>query len=91
MLYRLKVKKKIVPDVTEHHATKVYWEWRYISMHSLASALDGGEWSASCPGRFTSRERAPGTRYIGGWMIRRNIPSPLPGLQPPIVQPIAQR
>jgi hypothetical protein len=29
-------------------------------MHSLTSALDGGEWSASRPGRFTPRERAPG-------------------------------
>jgi len=28
----------------------------------LTSALDGGEWSASRPGRFTPRERAPGTR-----------------------------
>jgi len=23
----------------------------------LTSATDGGEWSASCPGRFTPRER----------------------------------
>jgi len=27
-------------------------------------ALDRGEWSASRPGRFASRERAPGTRSI---------------------------
>jgi len=26
--------------------------------HSLTSALDGGEWSASLPGLFTPRERA---------------------------------
>jgi hypothetical protein len=26
-------------------------------MHSLTSALDGGEWSTSRPGRFTPRER----------------------------------
>jgi hypothetical protein len=32
-------------------------------MHSL-TALDGGEWSASRPGRFTSRERAPGTQGL---------------------------
>jgi len=31
----------------------VLGEWRYISTHSLISALDGGEWSASHPGRFT--------------------------------------
>jgi hypothetical protein len=27
-----------------------------------------GEWSASCPGRFTHGERAVGTHWIGGWM-----------------------
>jgi hypothetical protein len=34
----------------------------------LTSALDGGEWSASRPGRLTPRERAPGTYWIGGWV-----------------------
>jgi hypothetical protein len=34
----------------------------------LTSALVGGEWSASRPGRFTPGERAPGTHYIGGWV-----------------------
>jgi len=34
----------------------------------LTSTLDGGEWSASRPGRFTLRERAPGTHWIGGWV-----------------------
>jgi hypothetical protein len=43
-------------------------KWRYSSIHSLISALDGGEWSASRPGRFTPRERAPGTHWIGGWV-----------------------
>jgi len=37
-------------------------------MHSLTSELDGGEWLALRPGRFTSRERAPGTHWIRGWM-----------------------
>jgi len=41
--------------------------------------------SASCPGRFTSRERAPGTHWIGGCVgptaglttvSKRKIPSP---------------
>jgi hypothetical protein len=36
-------------------------------MHSFSSALDAGEWSASCPGCFTPRERAPGTHWTGGW------------------------
>jgi hypothetical protein len=42
-------------------------------MHSLTSALDGGEWSTSRPGRFTPRERAPGTHWIGGWVGPRAV------------------
>jgi hypothetical protein len=37
----------------------------------LASALVGGEWSASCLGCFTSGERAPSTHWIGGWVDPR--------------------
>jgi hypothetical protein len=48
-------------------------EWRYSSMHSLTSALDGGEWSALHPGHFTPRERAPGTHWIGGWVGPRAV------------------
>jgi hypothetical protein len=53
-------------------------------MHYLTSALDGGEWSASRPGRFTPRERVLGTHWIGGWVgsraildvvVKRKIPS----------------
>jgi hypothetical protein len=43
----------------------------YSSTHSLTSALDGGEWSASRPGCFTSRGRAPATHWIGGWVGAR--------------------
>jgi hypothetical protein len=34
----------------------------------FTSALVGGEWLASCPGRLTPppEERAPGTHWIGG-------------------------
>jgi len=39
----------------------------------LTSALDGGEWSASRPGRFTPRERARGTYWIGGWVGPRAV------------------
>jgi hypothetical protein len=51
-------------------------------MHSLTPVLDGGEWSASRSGRFTLRERALGTHWIGGWvgpravldaMVKRNV------------------
>jgi hypothetical protein len=48
---------------------KAYWgEWKYSSTHSLTSALDEGDWSASRPGRFTPMERAPVTHWIGGWV-----------------------
>jgi hypothetical protein len=68
-------------------------------MHSLASALDGGEWSASRPGRFTPREIAHGTHWIGGWVgpravldavMKRKIPSPgrKSKHRTPIVQPV---
>jgi hypothetical protein len=80
---------------------KAYWEWRYSSTLSLTPALDGGEWSASRPGRFSSRERAPGTHWIGGWVgpravlnavVKRKIPSPRRESNPrtPLVQPVAQ-
>jgi hypothetical protein len=37
----------------------------------LTSALVGCEWSVSRPGRFTPRERAPGTLWIRGWVNPR--------------------
>jgi hypothetical protein len=69
-------------------------------MHSLTSALDGGEWSTSHPSYFIPRERAPGTHWIGGWVgpraildtvVNRKIPSPHQELNPRtlIIQPIA--
>jgi len=40
-----------------------------VQLHAfLASALDVGEWSDSRTDRFTPRERAAGTRWIGGWV-----------------------
>jgi hypothetical protein len=60
---------------------KTYWE----SHAFLTLSLDGSEWSASWPGHFTPRERAPATHWIGGWVdprtgmdavVRRKIPSP---------------
>jgi hypothetical protein len=33
-------------------------------MHSLTSALDGGEWSTSRLSRFTPREGVPGAHWI---------------------------
>jgi hypothetical protein len=34
----------------------------------VTSALDGGEWSASIPGRSSPWERALDTRFIRGWV-----------------------
>jgi hypothetical protein len=76
-------------------------EWKYGSMHSLTSALDD-EWSASWPGRFTPRERAPATHWLGGWVgpraglntvVRRKIPSRRRDTNPDhlIVQPVGSR
>jgi hypothetical protein len=56
---KVKIKVKLSLCLTKHRTMKAYWGWRYSSPHSLTSALDGGEWSASRPGRFTPRERAP--------------------------------
>jgi hypothetical protein len=71
---------------------KVYWGAE-VSLHAfLTLALDGGEWSASRPGRFTRRERAPGTHWIGGLVgPRAGLDKVVPGLEPPIIQPVAQR
>jgi hypothetical protein len=57
-----KVKLSLCFNWTPRHED-VLGEWRYTSTHSLTSALDGGEWSASYTGRFTPRERAPGTPW----------------------------
>jgi hypothetical protein len=75
---------------------------RYSSTHSMTSALDGGEWLASRHGRFTPRERAPVTHWIGGWVgpravldavVKRKNISPRRESNPrtPIVQPLVQR
>jgi hypothetical protein len=64
---------------------EVLGKCRYSSTQSLTSALDGVERSASSPCRFTLRESAPGTHWIGGWVgpravldavVKRKIPSP---------------
>jgi len=65
------------------------------STHSLTSAPDGGEWSASRPGHFTARETAPvptgPQRRFGRGGEEKKTPSlPLPGieLQSPSPQPV---
>jgi len=53
--------------------------------------LDGGERSASHPGHFTPRERAPGNHWTGGWVgpragldmvVKRKISSPFQDSNP---------
>jgi hypothetical protein len=72
-------------------------ERRYSSYSFSTSALDGGEWSASRPGRaFT-----PGTHCTGGWVgpragldteARGRILCPRRGSNPdrPVVQPVVR-
>jgi hypothetical protein len=50
---------------------KVVWGSRGIAPPFFTLSLDGGEWSALCPGHFTPREREPGTHWIGGWVGTR--------------------
>jgi hypothetical protein len=75
----------------------VWGERRYSSYSFSTSALDGGEWSASRPGRaFT-----PGTHCTGGWVgprsgldteARGKILCPRRGSNPdrPVVQPVVR-
>jgi hypothetical protein len=55
------------------HLEGVLWERRYSSTHSLTTALNGGEWSASRLGPFTPRETASGTHWTGGWVGPRAV------------------
>jgi hypothetical protein len=94
------------------HKVKVkqsrYTPWRrlgerkYSSYSFSTSALDGGEWSASRPGRaFPPGERTPGTHCTGGWVgpragldteARGKILCPRRGSNPdlPVVQPVVR-
>jgi hypothetical protein len=61
----IKGKGKVVPVLNEAPRHEdVLGEWRYSSTYSLTSALDEDDWSASRPGRFTPRERAPNGKRV---------------------------
>jgi hypothetical protein len=47
---------------------KAYWRSGGIAPRILELDTNRGECSASHPSRFTLRERAPGTHWIGGWV-----------------------
>jgi hypothetical protein len=51
---------KLSCALTEHHAMKAYWEWRYSSTHSLTSALDRAVVKRKIPSpRRESNPRTP--------------------------------
>jgi hypothetical protein len=68
-------KQKQCPRLTLKEQTWVYSSTNGNESRKslLISALDGGEWSASRPGRFNPREIASGTQWIGGCIAPRNI------------------
>jgi hypothetical protein len=84
-----------------HYAMKVYGGVDVYTHVFYISALAGGEWSASLPGRFTAGERDPGTHSISGWVGSRtsldNVEKikflTLLGLErdPSVVQPVGSR
>jgi len=74
---------------------KTYGEME-VRLHTfLTSVLDGGEWSASLPGRFT-HGGVTVTHCIGGWMgsrtcldaVENRRISTLAGNRIPVVQPV---
>jgi hypothetical protein len=64
---RCKCKGKVVSVLNWAPRHEGVREWMYSSTQSLTSVLDGDEWSASPPGRFTPRERAFCTHLEAGW------------------------
>jgi hypothetical protein len=79
----------------EHGAMKT-WEVGAIAPVFLTSVLDGDEWSASCPYRYTLGETAQSIYWIGGWVSTRAgldamnekilVPA---GIRTPTFQPVA--
>jgi hypothetical protein len=62
----------------------------------LISSISKAEWSASCPGRFISRERDPDANWKGDWVGRRTGLDavkrkmfPLLGIETPAIQYVA--
>jgi hypothetical protein len=85
----------------KHYAVKTYGGVD-VNIHVfMPSALGRGEWSVSRRGRFTPRERTPGTHWIGGWVcpraglnaVKRRIFCPCWESNPnsSAVQPVAHR
>jgi len=90
-LMTYKGKGKVVP-VFKHHAMKGYWGSGDMAPRILDFGTRWGEWSASRPSRFSPRQRASGTHWIGdcgpqnrsGRGCEERSPRPLPGHEPPM-------
>jgi hypothetical protein len=94
--------QSVVKSVPLHAIEALGGERRYSSYSSSTSALDGGEWSASRPGRaLTPGERTLGTHGTGGWVgpragldteARGKILCPRRESNPdrPVVQPVVR-
>jgi hypothetical protein len=59
------VKIKLSVCWTKYHVLRTYWGSGGIDTRLLTSALNGGVWSASRSGRFTSGEGAPRAHSLG--------------------------
>jgi hypothetical protein len=80
---------------------KTYWGVHVQDIHILTSALVGGKWSSSRPGRFTPGEGTPlCIKYEAGWapkpvwiMWREEVSCPYrnSNSDPSAVQPMASR
>jgi hypothetical protein len=67
-LLQLKTKVNLSQYLANHYVMKNYGGV-YVYIHGFfTSALVGGEWSASRPGRFIPDGKAPGTHWKGGWL-----------------------
>jgi hypothetical protein len=79
---------------------KAYWKMEVWLQTFLISALDGIEWSALRPGRFIPLRKNRwypldrkliGPQSQSGCGGEEKNSQPLPGLEPPIMQPVVQR
>jgi len=90
------VKVKLSLCLTEHHAMEVYWGVEVLIHAFLTSALDGRDWSVSRPDIQGKSSCYPWDRRLGGPQCRsvrggeRENSQPLPAVEPPIIQPVAQ-
>jgi hypothetical protein len=107
-VYKISYLTRVLILSSHWHQQSLYTPWRRLgerrcsSYSFTTSALDGGESSASRPGRdFTPGERTPGTQCTGGWVGPRagldtevigKILCPRRGSNPdrPVVQPVVR-